>query len=250
MDLYYEISGEGHPVIMIHSGGADLRQWTFLAALLEKNYKVITFDGRGAGKSPSADESVNYVEDLLSLMDYLKLESATIIGHNIGGQIATDFALDYPERVSRLVLITPSLTGFHFSQESEQYIKKVMEAAPNVDKMLNNFLEMPTYQVVTKSQQNELAIEMLRHHFRRMLEWPIFKTVWSQPPAINRLQDLKSKTLFIIGKDDLADHYNILNHFKKVPDIRFIEIADAEHIMMVLTHPNELYKEITGFLEE
>lgn len=250
MDLYYEVSGEGYPVIMIHSGGADLRQWTLLAPLLEKNYKVITFDGRGAGKSPSPGESVSYVEDLLSLMDYLKLESATIIGHNIGGQIATDFALEYPERVSSLVLITPSLTGFRFSQESEKYIKKVMEAAPNVDKMITNFLEMPTYQVVTKSQQSELAIEMLRHHFRRMFEWPTFKTEWSQPPAIDRLQDIKSKTLFIIGKNDLADHYSILNHFRKVPDIRFIEIAEAEHIMMVLTHPNELYKEITDFLEE
>ena len=250
MDLYYEITGNGHPVVLIHSGGADLRQWTFLAPLLAKNYKVIAFDGRGAGKSPSPGEYANYVEDLLFLMDYLKLRSATIIGHNIGGQIATDFALVYPERVSKLVLMTPSLTGFHFSQESEQYIKKIMDAAPNLEKMIENFLKTPSYQVVTNSPQRDLAIQMLRHHFQRMLKWPAFKMIWPQPPAIDRLQELNPKTLFIIGKTDLADHYLIADHFRKVPKVQFIELADADHIMMAMTHPKELNREITAFMEE
>lgn len=56
MDLYYESNGEGHPVVLIHSGGADLREWTFVASLLAKNYKVVAFDGRGAGQSPSPGE--------------------------------------------------------------------------------------------------------------------------------------------------------------------------------------------------
>ncbi|MDQ7864130.1 alpha/beta hydrolase [Peribacillus frigoritolerans] len=63
-------------------------------------------------KSPSPIKHANYVEDVLALMDYLELKQATIIGHSMGGQIATDFALNYPERVSKLVLIAPSLTGF------------------------------------------------------------------------------------------------------------------------------------------
>ncbi|KPD09598.1 hydrolase [Aneurinibacillus migulanus] len=250
MDLYYEINGEGHPVVLIHSGGADLREWTFVAPLLAKNYKVVAFDGRGAGKSPSPVEYANYVEDLLELMDYLKLNQATIIGHNIGGQIATDFALLYPERVANLVLITPSLTGFHYSQEAEPYIKNIMDAAPNVDKMTEIFLSTPIYQVVTHSPQKDFAIQMLRHHFQRMLKWPPFKTIWPQPPAIDRLQELNSKTLFIIAQNDSADHYLIADHFRKIPKVKFIEIADADHIMVTLTHPEELYREINTFMEE
>ena len=53
IELSFENTGNGRPVVLIHSGGTDLRQWTFLAPLLSKNYKVIAFDGRGAGKSPS-----------------------------------------------------------------------------------------------------------------------------------------------------------------------------------------------------
>lgn len=67
----FQITGSGHPVVLIHGGGADLRQWTFLASLLSKDYKVIAFDGRGAGKSPSPIKHANYVEDVLALMDYL-----------------------------------------------------------------------------------------------------------------------------------------------------------------------------------
>lgn len=165
MNLYYEITGNGHPVVLIHSGGTDLRLWTFLAPLLAKNYKVITYDGRGAGKSPSPLKDANFVEDVLALLDHLELNQATIIGHSMGGQIATDFALNYPERVSKLVLIAPSLTGFSYSQEFEQYHSKVLEAAPYIDKMLELALHSQTYQVVIHSPNKDLNVQMLRHHF-------------------------------------------------------------------------------------
>ncbi|WP_430180941.1 alpha/beta fold hydrolase [Peribacillus simplex] len=56
---------------------------------------------------------VNHVEDVLAQMDYLELSQATIICHSMGGQIATDFTLNYPERVSKLVLIAPSCLHQH-----------------------------------------------------------------------------------------------------------------------------------------
>lgn len=94
MDLYYEVNGNGHPVVIL-TGGADVRNWTFVASLLAKHYKVVAFDGRGTGKSPSPLDDVNHVEDLLSLLDHLKINHATLIGHSMGGQIATEFALNF-----------------------------------------------------------------------------------------------------------------------------------------------------------
>lgn len=64
MDLYYEINGTGHPVVMIHGGGTDLREWNYLAPLLAKHYQVISVDGRGVGQSPTPKDQVNYVEDM------------------------------------------------------------------------------------------------------------------------------------------------------------------------------------------
>ncbi|SIR68222.1 Pimeloyl-ACP methyl ester carboxylesterase [Peribacillus simplex] len=250
MDLHFEITGSGHPVVLIHGGGADLRQWTFLASLLSKDYKVIAFDGRGAGKSPSPIKHANYVDDVLALMDYLELKQATIIGHSMGGQIATDFALNYPERVSKLVLIAPSLTGFPYSKEFEQYHDKILKSAPNIDKMLALALHSQTYQVVIDSPYKDLAVQMLRHHFGRMLKWPAdFCMIWPQPPAMGRLKELNPETLFFIGKKDLADNFRVADCFRKVPNIRFIELEDADH-MLPLTHFEVLYQEFTAFMED
>lgn len=250
MDLHFEITGNGHPVVLIHSGGADLRQWPFLISLLSKNYKVIAFDGRGAGKSPNPIKHVNYVEDVLALLDYLELNQVSIIGHSMGGQIATDLALNYPERVSKLVLIAPSLTGFPYSKEFEEYHTKIFEAAPNIDKMLELALHSPTYQVVINSPHKDLVVQMLRHHFGRMLKWPAdFCMKWPHPPAMERLGELNPETLFIIGKKDLVDNYQVADCFRKVPNIRFIEIEDGDHILP-LTHSEDLYLEITAFMED
>ncbi|CAH0172643.1 alpha/beta hydrolase [Peribacillus sp. Bi134] len=250
MDLHFEIYGNGRPVVLIHGGGNDLRQWTFLASLLSKDYKVIAFDGRGAGKSPSPIKHVNYVDEVLALMNYLELHQATIIGHSIGGQIATDFSLNFPERVSKLVLIAPSLTGFPYSKEFEQYHDRILESAPNIDKMLELALQSPTYQVVIDSPHKDLIVQMLRHHFERMLKWPAdFCMKWPQPPAIGRLEALNAETLFFIGKKDLADNFLVADCFRKVPNIRFIEIKDADH-MLPLTHSEVLYGEFTAFMED
>ncbi|MFJ7366780.1 alpha/beta fold hydrolase [Peribacillus frigoritolerans] len=146
-------------------------------------------------KSPSPIKHANYVEDVLALMDYLELNRATIIGHSMGGQIATDFALNYPERVSKLVLIAPSLTGFPYSKEFEQYHNKILESAPNIDRMLELALHSPTYQVVIDSPHKDLTVQMLRHHFGRMLKWPAeFFMIWQKPPAMERLLIISTKS--------------------------------------------------------
>ncbi|UOQ92214.1 alpha/beta hydrolase [Halobacillus shinanisalinarum] len=248
MDLYYEVNGKGHPVVLV-TGGADVRNWTFVTSLLAKHYKVVAFDGRGTGKSPSPLEDVNHVEDLLSLLDHLDINQATLIGHSMGGQIATEFALDYPERVSNLVLLAPGLSGFSYSKEFEEKIKAVHEAAPDIDKMVELLISDPSYRVVTGSPHRNLMVQMLRHHMSRMFEWPAVKIILSQPPAIERLGELTAKTLLIIGKEDSPDNLRVANYFRNHSDAQIIEIPDADH-MLNLTHPEKLYQQIIGFMKE
>ncbi|WP_242485331.1 MULTISPECIES: alpha/beta fold hydrolase [unclassified Peribacillus] len=70
------------------------------------------------------------MKDLLSLLDHLEINQATLIGHSMGGQIATEFALNYPERVSKLVLLAPGLSGFSYSKEFEKNMKTIHELPP------------------------------------------------------------------------------------------------------------------------
>lgn len=249
IDLHYEIQGTGKAIALIHSGGADLRDWQFIAPQLAKKYQVITFDGRGAGQSPPPMEPANYVEDLTRLLDHIGINKAALVGHSIGGQIATDFALTYPQRVSELVLVAPGLSGNRFSPEMEQWYAQVMAVAPDVEKMVKLMLDGSIYSTIMNSPQSELMYEMTKHNTQRYFDWKSSEQIWPQPPAIARLHELQAKTLFIIGNKDSDDLFRIAELFKQVPNIRFAEIDGADH-MPTLTHPAEVYSLISHFLSE
>jgi pimeloyl-ACP methyl ester carboxylesterase len=249
MDLHYEIQGKGEAVVLIHSAGIDLRDWEFIAPQLAQTYQVITFDGRGAGQSPPLLEPANFVEDLRQLLDHLNLDRAILVGHSIGGQIATDFALAYPDRVTKLVLVAPGLSGFEFSPDIQQWYAQIKAAAPDVEKMVERTLAYPAYSVVMSSPQRDRMIEMTTHNTKRSFEWKTFEMLWPQPPTIDRLSELQTKTLFIIGKKEMPDLFKVAELFQQIPDIRFAYIEGADH-MPTLTHADEVSSQIIQFLTE
>lgn len=249
MDLYYEIHGQGKPIVLLHSGGADLRDWQFIVPKLAQTHQVIAFDGRGAGKSPPILEPADFVEDLKNLLNYLNIERAVLVGHSIGGQIATDFALAYPDRVSKLVLIAPGLSGHQFSPDIEEWFGQIRAAAPDAEKMTQLCLAQCIYSVVMSSPQRELMAAMTKHNIDRSLEWKTTEMRWAQPPAIARLKEIQTKTLFMIGTKDMADNLHTAELFEQVPDIQFDQIEGADH-MPTLTHFDRVVGSISAFLKE
>lgn len=247
MDLHYKIQGNGEAIVLLHSGGADLRDYQWIAPQLAQSYHVIAFDGRGAGQSPPLLEPVDYMEDLRSLLNHLHVDRAILVGHSIGGQIATDFALAYPERVIKLVLIAPGLSGFQFSPEIQQQFVQIKAAAPDLEKMTELMLAQCLYRVVMANRARDFMIEMSRHNIQRSFEWKTFEMRWAQPPTIERLNELQSETLFIIGTEDMADNLYVAELFQQVPHIRFAYLGGADH-MPTLTHADEVSQLIRQFL--
>ena len=111
VELYYEEYGEGVPVVLIHGLAGDCSAWKAQIASMEKNYRVLAFDNRGAGRSSAPDypyTSSHFAADTIGLMDAVGItEPAHVIGRSMGGAIAQMMALDYPDRV-RSLLITAS----------------------------------------------------------------------------------------------------------------------------------------------
>jgi pimeloyl-ACP methyl ester carboxylesterase len=249
MDLHYEIMGSGKPIVLHHTGGSDSRVWKYLAPLLAKHYKVITFDGRGAGKSPSPVEPVDYVQDLLYLLDHLEIDQVTLLGHSMGGQIVTEFSLLYSDRVTELVLVAPSLSGYPYSKELDQYFQRIQAVAPDIDKMIEIALSAPIYQVTMAGSHRDLLVQMMRDHIEKTFEWKSFEQIWPQTPAIKKLGEIKVKTLFLIGEIEFTDNKRVAECFQEVPDIHFVSIHGADH-MVILTHANKIYRCITSFMEE
>lgn len=248
MELFYEIEGEGSPIVMIHSGGVDSRVWRYMVPELAQSFNIITFDGRGTGRSAAMQEPTSLVEDLRKLLEHLGLNRVTLVGHSMGGQVATDFTLLYPSMVKQLVVIAPSLTGFVYSQEFTNYMTSVNAAAPDISKLVGLSLAGPNYRATMASPHGSFLSEMHAHYMTRVFtEWRSFEVLWPEPPTIERLEQIAVSTLFIQGTIEWPDMYNIAEHFKRVPAIQFAEIQGADH-MLILTHAKQLANCIQHFI--
>jgi pimeloyl-ACP methyl ester carboxylesterase len=114
VELYYEISGSGPCLVLIEGLGVATWIWEKQTPELSKHFTILTYDNRGAGKSekPAGPYSISMMaDDLASLLDSLKISQAHILGISMGGFIAQDFALRYPQKVDRLVLVSTSAGG-------------------------------------------------------------------------------------------------------------------------------------------
>ena len=114
IEIYYEIHGQGLPLIMILGLGQDIATWDFQIEEFSKHFKLILFDNRDSGKSsqsltPYTTEDM--ARDTIGLMDYLNIERAHVLGTSMGGMIAQQVALLAPERVISLVLASTTTTG-------------------------------------------------------------------------------------------------------------------------------------------
>jgi 3-oxoadipate enol-lactonase len=119
-DLYYEIDGEGFPLICISGLGGSIASWVFQKPVFSKYFKMISFDNRGAGKTLlHHDGSFNLedmADDVALLMDHLSIDKAHILGFSMGGRIAQHFALRHPHRVAKLALGATAATIRHTSR--------------------------------------------------------------------------------------------------------------------------------------
>lgn len=110
----YRMAGEGPALVLIHGIGDSSDTWGELIPDLARTHTVIAPDllGHGASDKPRADYSVaayaNGVRDLLTTLD---IESATLVGHSLGGGVAMQFAYQFPERTERLILVSAGGVG-------------------------------------------------------------------------------------------------------------------------------------------
>ncbi|CAN5222849.1 alpha/beta hydrolase [soil metagenome] len=111
INVYYETCGQGEPLLLIHGLGSSTRDWEPQVNSLAKHYQVIRFDLRGHGKTdkPNAPYSISlFTQDTAQLIQALGLQSVSVVGHSLGGMIAFQLALDFPQSVKRLIIVNSS----------------------------------------------------------------------------------------------------------------------------------------------
>jgi pimeloyl-ACP methyl ester carboxylesterase len=106
-DIYYEVHGEGEPLLCVHGLGVDSRGWVLQLPVFSETHQTIVFDNRDVGRSSLATEEYTTADmagDVLALADHLQLDSFHLLGISLGGMVSQQVALAAPERVRSLTL--------------------------------------------------------------------------------------------------------------------------------------------------
>ena len=252
--IYYDVAGSGDAIILIHGGLLTKEMWDGPFEKLAQRYRVVRYDVRNHGRSRSEATAFEHFADLKTLMDGLKIDKAVVMGLSLGGKIAIDFALKYPDRTNGLILVAPGLTGYEFhGPENQAYDEKFNAAAKSGDleKIIEAFMEAWTYGPRRSAGQVDPAV---RDKIRGMAAVSLktwnnqAKELVPSPPAITHLRDIKAPTLAVIGDVDMPNIIEIVDLLEKnIPRFKKVVIPGAAH-MVNLEKPQEFDRAVQNFL--
>jgi len=261
ISIYYEIYGEGYPFILIRGLSSSLDSWPpYSIEQFSKHFKTIIFDNRGAGRSDIPDGKYSakmMADDTIGLMDALKIKNAFVLGFSLGGCIAQEMVLNYPKRVSKLIL-TSSWSG-----PSHGIVTPIPEENP--------FPQM--FELMKKGKYEEMALilteSLFPEEYRKNNPEIIEKTVRNyaiHPPSAKgfegqaayaetfdtyeRLSNIRIPTQILHGTEDkILSVENAKILAEKIPDAELILFQKTGHGMNVQV--NEIWtKHIIEFLEK
>jgi 3-oxoadipate enol-lactonase len=219
-----------------------------------KQYRVIRYDARGHGDSETVSDTFSHHEDLKHLMEALNIKKAILMGLSMGGYISIDFALSCPEKVKALILVSPGLTGYKFKSKAlEENNKQLIKAiqAGNPDNIVEYFQRSWTDGPYRRPDQVDstvrervriMTIETVQKYNFQNLEKRL------EPPAMNRLSEIKIPTLTITGKLDMPDIGEIAGMIgRDIVGAKKIEIESGAH-MINMEKPKEFNEIVLEFL--
>ena len=255
LSMYYELAGEGTPVVFISGITADHAGWKLfqVPAFTAAGYRCLVFDNRDVGQTGDspipAYPVTQFAADTMALLDHLELESVHLVGYSMGGMIAQEIALAHPRRLRTLTL---------------------MCSAAKVDAYTRSMLE--TFAVARRRLGREeffrdLALRVFGHHFyaaggpqtwlERMLAHPHPQSEAAYlrqtatilgHDAAERVAAIKVRTHVISGAEDimLPPRYSEALA-QSIPGAKLTMVADAAHAVHV-EQPAEFNRAVLGFL--
>lgn len=251
MNLNFKKSGSGPPLVILHGLFGSLDNWFSIAKELVEHYTLYLVDLRNHGDSPHADEW-NYdamVEDLLTLLDSEGLEKVFLMGHSMGGKMAMNFALKYPERVEKLIVadIAPRFYPVHHETilEGLNSLKLTeIKSRKEADDQLAEYIpELGVRQFLLKSLTRDSTGFAWKVNLK-----VITQNIENVGEALPEGGKYKGPTLFLAGANskyiqqkDIAD----MEKFFPIYQLEFI--ADAGHWLHA-EQPHAVVEEMRKFL--
>lgn len=252
--LYFEAAGAGSPVILLHGGNLDRRMWDAEWGALQATHRVVRYDARGFGRSGPADSAFRAHDDLRVLLDSLQLARVTLVGLSLGGRIAIDFALAHPERVDRLVLAAPGISGGSWADDGDTtWLHVARRAAAVGDTLAVADAWLGSAYIRTALRDSVMARQVRTWVRDQAPFWGGIVRhqdleVEAEPPAAGRLSELTMPILLIIGSDDTAFIHDVAAAIaREGREVERIDVPGAGH-MVNLEAPEAFRSAVAAFL--
>jgi 3-oxoadipate enol-lactonase len=261
--MHYDVRGAGDPLVLIHSGISDLRLWDEQVDAFAASHRVIRYDVRGYGQTPHppGPGPFSHHDDLRALVDHLGVDQSAVLGCSIGGAIAIDFTLAYPERVTALIPVASAVSGYDpeetdvaAKEERARLFAEVNAAYDQGDLQQAAHLLAQVWMDGPKRSPDQVdpqvrarAVSMLLDLFELPEDEGAEQLL--EPPAASRLAEIKVPTLVMVGDYDderilLAADYLT----EGIPGARKVVIPGVAHYPN-MERPAEFNRFVLEFLE-
>lgn len=261
VNLYWEEHGSGEPIVLIPPGTRSSAVWApFTVPELSKRYRVITYDQRGVGQSegPKVKYTIPLLSaDLMALLDVIGIRKAHVLGHSIGGRVALQAALTWPERLRSLLLCATG-SGGQASRGtlSPDTVKQLVDGAykGRTERELGedswDQFFTPAFQRDKAALLAELAPQLSNQHHdvAILLRYLQARGEWNVSDA---LRDVRVPTLVVVGTDDKAAGHVEQCRFlaANIPGATLREIEGARHGFFQ-ERPEETNQILLGWLAQ
>ena len=254
--LYYEMEGNGDPLILLHGGPGVPHDYLQDTRALSPYARLVFFDQRGTGKSGKS-KTLDYtleanVEDTENVRSGLNLGKCAIFGHSWGGMLAQAYALKYPESVSKLILANTFSTVDHLNAALAKMrasmphgIQETYEKYERSGLYSGRESYPDEYQVAVDAAYEPISISLpkppyLQEAFRRM-SYDVYRTMWGDQTEFKvtgtmstfnflpHLSEIKVPTLVIVGAKNMTTIDMAQETARRIPDARLVVFERSRH---------------------
>ncbi len=249
IDTYYEDTGEGQPLFLIHGLGSSARNWELQARYFAEKYRVITYDLRGHGRSskpPGPYSMRTFAEDAAALLTGLNAAPAHVVGISMGGMIVFELALRFPGLLKSLVIVNslPDMRVTSPREYLEMWLRFLILKTLGVRRM-GIALGVRLFPKPEQGELRQIFVERWAQNDKRAYEEALRAIPgWSVEA---RLGEIRCPVLVIASEQDYWPLEKKQAFVAKMPDARLAVIADARHAVAV-EKPDEFNQILDEFL--
>jgi pimeloyl-ACP methyl ester carboxylesterase len=231
--LWYSVFGQGEPVVFLHGGLANANYWGLQVPDVARHYQVIVMDSRGHGRSTRDDRPYGYdlmADDVVALLDFLKIKRAAVVGWSDGGILGIDLAIRYPDRVS-----------------------KVFAFAANTDPsgVVDGVEKNPTFAAfIARAGHEYAALSATPHGYDAFVD--AISKMWATQPnwTATQLAGIKTPVLVVDGDhDEAVKRAHTEQIAATIPGAGLLILPETSHFSF-LQDPGQFSWHVLHFLEE